>query len=128
MSDNPTMVVRVAANLDELRKNLSEGKGLIETTTAGMQKLASSLDGSRLEQRAHNIVAAISDIGGATRLTDAEARRHLSTLDVWIDKAQRMGKTVPDAMLKTRAELAAVSQTTSGLHQIWSQFDSVLAS
>src|SRR3954470_889332 len=123
MSDNPTMVVRVAANIDELRKNLAEGTGLIETTTAGMQKLAGSLDGSKLEQRAHNIVAAITDIGGTSKLSDQEASRLLNTLNGWIEKGERTGKTIPPAMRAARDELAKMvpplNDATSKFDQIW---------
>lgn len=117
------MIVRIAANLEELKRNLAEGRSSIETTTAGMQKLASSLDGSKLEQRAHNITAAINSIGGATKLTDAEAARHLKTLDSWIAKADRLGKEVPADILKTRDALAKVPQplneTDQLLGKIW---------
>ena len=111
--DKPSMAIRVAADLATLKKNLAEGRNQIETTTAAMQKLASSLDGSKLEQRAHNIAAAINEVGGATKLTDAEAARHLRTLDAWIDKAQRLGKDVPADMLKMREELVRLEEPTS---------------
>lgn len=41
-SSHPALIVRVAANLAELKANLAEGKSQIETTTAAMTKLASS--------------------------------------------------------------------------------------
>lgn len=105
---NPQMLIRIAGSIDELRKNLAEGKGLIETTTAAMQKLAASLDGSKLEQRAHNIVAAINDVGGASKLTVAEAQRLLGTLDAWVEKGDKIGKAVPPSMLQTRDALRQV--------------------
>lgn len=112
MATNPQMLIRIAANLEELKRNITEGKNQIEVTTSAMQKLATSLESSKLEQRAHNITAAIDSIGGATKLTDAEARRHLGTLDAWIAKANAMGKEVPADILKTRDALQKVGKET----------------
>lgn len=110
---NPEMLIRIAADMQELKKNLAEGRVHIETTTAAMQKMASSLDGSRLEQRAHNIVAAISEIGGATMLTDAEAARHLKTLDLWVEKGSRLGREIPPQLLSMRDALVRVEAEAS---------------
>lgn len=114
-SDKSAMIVRVLADVTQLKKALAEGTQTISVTTAGMQKLAASLDGSKLEQRAHNIVAAINEVGGATKLTDAEAARHLKTLDAWIDKANRLGKEIPADILKTRDALQRVDETTAAV-------------
>ena len=35
----PALTIRIAANIEELKANLASGQNLIETTTAGMQKL-----------------------------------------------------------------------------------------
>lgn len=112
MSERTALVIRIAANVAELRKNLAEGTSAITTTTAAMGKLASSLDGSKLEQRAHNIVAAMNKIGGeggvaagALKLTDAEAKRLAVSLDAAIDKAKRMGKELPADIHKAREAL-----------------------
>lgn len=107
--DKAQMLIKIRANLDELKKGLAEGGKMIQVTTAGMTKLAASLDGSKLEQRAHNITAAIDKVGGATKLTDAEAKRHLATLDAWVQKADRMGKEIPPDILKTRDALQKVA-------------------
>jgi hypothetical protein len=115
MAANPGMVVRIAANLLELRRNLAEGKNQIELTTAGMEKLARSLDGSKLEQRAHNITAAINEVGGVTKLTDAEAKRHLKTLDAWIEKAKRLGQEIPADIQKTADSLRRAEEATTAL-------------
>src|SRR5262245_31409492 len=99
------MVVQIVGNLEGLRKALAEGTSAITTTTASMQKMTTSRDGSKLEQRAHNIVAAINEIGGVTRLSDEEARRFLKTLDDWAQKAERVGKDLPPGINSTRDAL-----------------------
>jgi hypothetical protein len=111
----PSMAIIIKANTEALKKALAEGSTAIQTTTAAMSKLAASLDGSKLEQRAHNITAAIDSIGGATKLTDAEAKRLLGTLDAWIDKAGRVGKEIPPDLLKTRDALVRVEEPVGHL-------------
>lgn len=97
MADSP-MVIRVAANLDELRKNLAEGKIQIETTTAAMTKLASSFSGERLIQSAQNVVAAVNAIGGASKLTEQEQVRVNATLERALEKYRLLGKEAPAGM------------------------------
>lgn len=103
------MVIRIAASLAELKRNLAAGRDSVEVTTAGMKKLASSLDGSKLEQKAHNIAAAINEIGGITKLTDQEQARYNNTLQQYLEKADRMGKHVPPAIrdIATQTQAAA---------------------
>ncbi|HXG56670.1 MAG TPA: hypothetical protein VNJ03_14935, partial [Vicinamibacterales bacterium] len=119
---NPQMVVRIVANIEQLKKALAEGTSAVTTTTAGFSKLANSLDGSRLIQQGHNITAVVNRLGDATKLTDAEAKRLRDTLDKVIDKAQRMGTEIPpdilrtrDALVRTNAEVDKMPSKMSGL-------------
>ncbi|MFM9876851.1 MAG: hypothetical protein ACKVOG_03240, partial [Rhodoglobus sp.] len=95
----PSMVIRIAANVAELKKNLAEGKVQIETTTAAMSKLANSLSGAPLFQAAMNITAAVNAAGGATKLTRAEMDRHNVTLEKALDKYRALGQEAPAAMV-----------------------------
>jgi hypothetical protein len=108
MSDRAQMIVRIVANAAELKKALAEGTSGIVTTTAAMQKLASSLDGSKLIQRAHNIVAAINEIGGASKLTSEEASRQLATIDRAMEKLSLSSKPIPQDMVNTANALRGV--------------------
>lgn len=109
---NPSMVIRVAATIAELKANLAEGKSQIETTTAAMTKLAASFSGDRIIQAAHNVTAAVNEIGGVSKLTDAEMARVNSTLEKALDKYRVLGKEAPAGM----RELAEATRgaTTSG--------------
>jgi hypothetical protein len=95
---NPTMVIRIAANVAELRANLAEGKTQIETTTAAMQKLATSFTGDKLIQQANNVVAAVAQIGGVAKLTASEQERVNSVLDRALEKYQLLGREAPVGM------------------------------
>lgn len=96
---DPSMVIRIAANIAELKKNLAEGKAQIETTTAAMSKLASSLLGDKLIQAAHNVTAAVDKIGGAGKLTRAEMDRVNTTVEKALEKYRALGQEAPAAMV-----------------------------
>src|SRR5205085_248469 len=96
---NPALYIRVAATLDELRKNVAEAKGGIETTTAAMQKLASSFSGDKIIQAAHNVTAAVNSIGGASKLTEAEQARVNATVEKALEKYRALGREAPAHMV-----------------------------
>ena len=104
------MVVRIAANLDELRKNLAEGKNQIETTTAAMQKMARSFDGSAIKQQANAMVAAIGGVEGVTKLTRAEQERLNRVIGEAIQKYDALGEQAPADIRKV---YEATSQTVA---------------
>lgn len=95
---NPQMLIRIAADLQELKKNLAEGKAQIETTTAAMGKLASSFNGDKLIQHANNVAAAVTSIGGATKLTGAEQERVNAVLEKALEKYAALGREAPPGM------------------------------
>jgi hypothetical protein len=120
LAANPQMVIRIAADLAELKKNLAEGKASIETTTAAMTKLATSFSGDRLIQSAHNVVAAVNQIGGASKLTEAEQARVNATVQKALEKYQVLGKEAPQALRdleqatrRVEAATAPVLKTTT---------------
>lgn len=113
LATDRSMVIRVAANLQELKKNLAEGKAQIETTTAAMSKLASSFSGDKLVQHAHNVVAAINQIGDASMLSAGEAARQLTVLDKAMEKLTLTGKPIPAAMQSTADALRRVADSGS---------------
>ena len=115
MAATPQMVIRVAGNVEELRRNLAEGKNQIETTTAAMQKLAASFSGDKLIQAAHNVTAAIAEIGGVSKLTAAEQERVNAIIEKALDKYKALGKDAPPGM----KELAEATRTNKGA---WDDF------
>lgn len=104
-----TTVVRWADNTADLARNLKEGLNQIEATRASVDKLVKSLSGEKLIAAAHRSVAAISEIGGATKLTASEAERNFSLIDRAIQKMELTSQTVPESMRAMRTELEAVA-------------------
>lgn len=104
----PSLYVRVAANIDELKKNLAEGKVQVEALTASVGKIASNFQGDKLIQHANNVTAAIRQVGVET-LTVSEASRNLAVLDRAMEKLVLTGEQIPPAMSATAAELRKVA-------------------
>jgi hypothetical protein len=112
---SPALVVRVAATIEELRANLKQGVSQIETTTAAMGKLAASFTGDKLIQAAHNVTAAVTQIGGASKLTDAEAARVNATLEKALEKYAALGREAPAGMRQLADETKRTDTASSGL-------------
>ena len=109
------MVVRIAANLQELKQNLAEGRNQVETTTAAMGRLASSFRGDRLVQQAHNVAAAVQEIGGASRLTEAEQARVNRVVEAALEKYRLLGQQAPQALRDLAAQTHQATEKTSVL-------------
>jgi len=109
----PSMVVRVAANMAELKKNLAEGKDQIEAVRAGFTKLATSFQGDKIIQAAHNAAAAVQSIGDVTKLTDREKERLNATVQRALDKYAALGREAPQALRDLAAQTARTEESTS---------------
>ncbi len=90
--------IRWADNTQELSKNLKEGLDQIEAMKTSADRATKALGGEGLFRSASNLTAAISQLGGVTKLTDGEQQRALATLDKAIEKYQLMGRVAPSAM------------------------------
>ena len=66
------MVVKVAANMGELRRAMQESSDVIITTKRDMTNFAGAFDGSKIISQANAVQAQIAAIGGATNLTAGE--------------------------------------------------------
>lgn len=112
------MAIQGTLTLDTapMQRALAEAKRALDAFGAdsskiGQQvsKLATALDGNKIVQQAHAATAAIQGIGGATALTDKEAKRHLATIDEARAKYRALGQEVPDSLNRISRELNEVS-------------------
>ncbi len=116
-------VVRWADNTGELTRNLKEGLNQIEATRASAEKLVQSLSGDKLIASAHRMVAAITEIGGATKLTAGEQERANALLTKAIEKYESLGKQAPDAMRQLAEATKATQAHTTAWGDYVSNFD-----
>jgi hypothetical protein len=102
------IVVKWADNTKDLAANLKQGTDAITATKASVDKLVQSLGGDKLITAAHRMVAAIGEIGGAEKLTNAERDRTNALLDKAIQKYTALGKEAPEAMRALELETRKV--------------------
>lgn len=101
-------IQEVNGSLDELRK-------VTGTTEASVEKMVSRFDGQKVLREATNMVDGIKELGGASKLTEAEAARVNRTISEAIEKMQKLGGVAPPEMLKLRDATARVVPETEKL-------------
>ena len=116
MSGNggPELVVRVSANLSELRSALAEGVTQFETTRSALNQMSNAFDGSRTLAQAGAVVGAILQIGDVTKLTAAEQARANQILEAGLDKYRALGKEAPAGMKALADATKAVPEQSGG--------------
>src|SRR5262245_17978749 len=102
-------------NTDELKKSLSEGVGTIVAMKDAVERTVASLSGQGLFMAANRAAAAITEMGGATKLTAAEQERYSALLDKAIEKYKVMGMTAPPEMVK-------IADSIRGTTSAWKEF------
>src|SRR5258708_2264629 len=95
---NPGLVLRVFANIDAVRQSLANLEPVLATTKASMTQASSAFDGSRVISQGNAAMETIRQLGGVTKLTEAEAARANATLEKAIAKYQALGQEAPKAM------------------------------
>jgi hypothetical protein len=113
---SPQMIVRIAANLDELKRNLAEGGSAINATATGLERMSSSLRGDALIRKAQEVTAAVSEIGGASMLTADKQEYVNRTVERALEHYRVLGREAPPAMLRLAEETRKAEQPTSLLH------------
>jgi hypothetical protein len=93
-TDAETFKKRVDRAMTDVEKTL-------DRPTQAVRRLENAMRGDRLLASAGNIVAAVSKIGGASKLSDAEAARYNATLQKAVEKYRLLGQEAPKALIET---------------------------
>lgn len=93
--------------------------------TPQAERMVKAFSGDRLLTAANNLTAAVTKIGGASKLTEAEQRRVNGTLDAAIAKYRALGQQAPADMLKIAN---ATRQTATASSLLSSSFATLTAS
>lgn len=99
--------------LDRTKRELQRWTPDVAKVSKGLDRLSDSLDGSKTFTEAAKVVAAIDRIGGATNLTQREARRLGPAIDEGVAKFLAMGQKVPPEIAKAKTELDRLRQSTN---------------
>lgn len=112
-------VIRWADNTAELQRNLREGVNQIEAMRKSAEGMAKALGGDALIRAAHNAAAAVQQLGGATKLTEAEKARLAVTIQKAIDKYRALGQDAPraltDLLQATQRATTATDKMAAGM-------------
>lgn len=111
---NPGMVVRVAANLEDLRAGMREATGIIHTTADALAEMVTRFNGDKLIQQAHTVVAAVNEIGGATALTAREQAEANRIVTEAIAKYAALGDEAPADMVALATATKQAQEETKG--------------
>ncbi len=98
---NP-LAIRIAADLKAFKANMDEMRVQLETNASAMKRMSSAFDGSKAIGDANAMVKAIHDIGGASKLTEAEQRRVNATVTEALAKYKALGREAPPELLALR--------------------------
>lgn len=104
--------IRWADNTAELQRNLAEGLDQVEAITKSANKMARSLNTDAISA-GHKWAAAVSKIGGVTKLTTDEKNRMHAALTKTLEKYQALGRTAPTALLRLHEQTKPVVQQTT---------------
>lgn len=80
-----------------------------------LQKITSDFDGSKLTSQAQTAARAVEQIGGVTKLTEAEQRKLTATVGEAMAKYRALGVEAPAAVSKLSSELQEASRSGGGL-------------
>jgi hypothetical protein len=144
----PVLAVRVAANVEELKRNLQDGVvNQVEVVRSSLIKMANAYDPQVLINKAGLTAAAIQQVGGASMLSADQQARANRVIDEGVAAFGRMGQQVPPGILAlkaaldptiqqqnmlgekitiTAAEMEQATGKTSGLRAAYHEFDNVL--
>lgn len=109
------LVIRIAADLTAMRKNLAEGVAQLETTKQAMTRMTNAFDGTKITADANAIVKAVQNIGGASALTMSEQSRVNKTVGEALEKYRLLGKDAPQAMRDLEKATRGAGQPTDFL-------------
>lgn len=122
MSD---LVIRVAANISELRANLQDGVTQLETWKSAMSAATNAFDGSRVVGQASAAAKAIENVGGVSALTASEQTKANQVFTEAAAKLELMGKggsaqaqTFKDLAAQTAGATEQTSQFAAGLERV----------
>lgn len=99
-----------ASNTAELTAALKLGLDQIVSTQVAAEKMVQALSGDKLIAAANKYTAAVMQMGGTAKLTEAEQARINDLLNKAIDKYEALGLAAPTAMLRLETATRSASK------------------
>lgn len=114
----PQMLVKLA----EATKAASAPFSDLKAHLAEVQRLTQEFSGQNIIQQAAQISQAVTNIGGASKLTAAEQAHVNQVVTEALQKYQALGQEAPQALKQLAAATAQVEKPTSGLAKVFGEF------
>lgn len=102
--------------MENAKKNIVAFEVPVKGLQRELQRMVSSIDGSKMAREAATAAAAIEKIGGVTKLTDSEQRKLNATVQETVDKYKAMGSAVPAEVKKVADELQKAVKASDDLN------------
>lgn len=90
---------KAAAGAESVRRSMGGLKDEVVKLTPLSERMVKSLGGDKLLYTANSLTAAVTKLGGAQKLTEAEQAKVNRTLTTAIDKYKSLGQQAPAAMV-----------------------------
>jgi hypothetical protein len=114
MAGERNLAVVVTANLKQMRDEMAKADAIIATTSGALNRMSNSYSGASTIANANAAMQSIRDIGGVTKLTDAEKKRLNQTMTEALEKYKVLGREAPAEMEKLRKETEQAAAQTEG--------------
>lgn len=116
----PVLAIRVAANVEELKRNLQEGVvNQIEVVRSSFQRLTNAYDPQALIQRAQTTAAAIQQVGGTSALSADQMARANRVIEEGVAAYERLGQEAPEHLRKLAVETRQTQSAVEAFQERW---------
>ncbi|HKY90103.1 MAG TPA: hypothetical protein VJM11_03650 [Nevskiaceae bacterium] len=113
MADNPGMVIKIAADLDDLRSDLADATAAVDAAASELTGLSTAFDGASMSASAQQAEDALADIGAAAETTTAEQDALEAAVDETLGSYQELGSQAPPELADVAAATEEVETATS---------------
>jgi hypothetical protein len=121
-----TGMAKANSTLKLVERNTKQVGVEVQKLTPQAERMVKAFSGDKLLYSANNLVTAITKIGGATKLTEAEQAKANRTLTDAIAKYTALGQKAPPAMVALQKETAGATAQTQRFGMSLSQVSTVL--
>ncbi len=104
---------KAATTTQQVEKGVTGLEKAVARLTPQADRMVKALGGDKILYQANNLTAAITKLGGAQKLTEAEQVKVNRTLTEAIAKYKQLGVEAPEAMLKVAASTSKITPPTS---------------
>lgn len=114
-SANPGLVVRLAADVEELKRNLADGMAAIDGLRPSVEKMQQTWErnADKIVQDARNVTAGYQGLKDGVTLTARDAAAALKKLELGMEQLRASGQPIPPLMQQTADKLRAITLSAS---------------